>query len=308
VKEPRRLLSETDTSPLAHSMLAAGRARRERDGARERVWGAVGVAVAGGAALAATSATASASAGASASASAGASASASAGAGAGAGASAGAGAAKGVGVAVALTKLKVVVAAVLIATTAAGGAAYVAREQSRDNGERLVTTPLSPIVQTARISSPLPPSEPVLARADVLPVASAEATTFSHTQPEAQPDTHPTHPTQPSAAHARVESKPRPIADAAKSVSISELREEAAMLGAVRSALAAGDGGTAAARLDEARVRFPRTRLGQERDALEVRVAIANGDGARASALARAFVARYPDSPLRPGIEASIAE
>ena len=296
MKEPRRLLSETDTSPLAHSMLAAGRARRERDGARQRVWGAVGVAVAGGAALAATSASAS----------------------AGAGAGAGAGAAKSVGVAVALTKVKVIVAAVLIATTAAAGAAYVTHEQGRDNADRGLTSPLSPAVQTARISSALPPSERSSERApvnpDVLPVASAEATTFIHTQSEAQPDTQPTQPTQPTqltqprAAHARAESKPRPTVDAAKNVSVSELREEAGMLGDVRSALAAGDGGTAAARLDEARARFPRTRLGQERDALEIRVAIANGDRARASTLARAFVTRYPDSPFRPGIEASIGE
>ena len=297
MKEPRRLLSETDTSPLAQSLLAAGRARPERDGARERVWGAVGVAVAGGAALAATSA------------------SASAGASAGAGAGAGAGAAKSVGVAVALTKVKVIVAAVLIATTAAGGAAYVTHEQGRDNADRVLTSPLSPAVQTARISSVLPPferpSEPAPVNPDVLPVASAEATTFIHTQSEAQSDTQPTHPTQPTqprAAHARAESKPRPTVDAAKNVSVSELREEAAMLGDVRSALAAGDGGTAAARLDEARARFPRTRLGQERDALEIRVAIANGDRARASTLARAFVTRYPDSPFRPGIEASIGE
>ena len=100
MKEPRRLLADSATSELSRSLLAAGRARREPEGARERVWGAVAVGIAGGAA---TSAAAGAGAGA--------------GAGVGAGAGAGAGA-NGAGVALTLTKVKLLVAGGLIATAA----------------------------------------------------------------------------------------------------------------------------------------------------------------------------------------------
>jgi hypothetical protein len=49
VKEPRRLLNDadTDSSPFERSLLAAGRARREPDRARERIWSSVAVGLAG---------------------------------------------------------------------------------------------------------------------------------------------------------------------------------------------------------------------------------------------------------------------
>jgi hypothetical protein len=51
------------------------------------------------------------------------------------------------------------------------------------------------------------------------------------------------------------------------------------------------------------RSRFPASSLGQERDALEVRAALASSDRPRAAELARAFVRSYPQSPLRPAFD-----
>ena len=96
MKEPRRLLAVGETSSVSRSLLEAGRARRDPEGARNRVWGGLGVAVATGAATATASGLAS---------------SASVGVGASAGAASGAGAAvtKGASIALVMTKAKLVV-------------------------------------------------------------------------------------------------------------------------------------------------------------------------------------------------------
>jgi outer membrane protein assembly factor BamD (BamD/ComL family) len=87
---------------------------------------------------------------------------------------------------------------------------------------------------------------------------------------------------------------------------VSDLREEVSLLEEVRAALRRGDAADARAKLDDVRMRFPESKLVQERDALDVRVASASGDHARAVSLARAFVEQYPDSPFRAGVESLV--
>ncbi|MEA2752128.1 MAG: hypothetical protein QOI41_6271, partial [Myxococcales bacterium] len=98
--------------------------------------------------------------------------------------------------------------------------------------------------------------------------------------------------------------KRTPVEDApAHPAAISKLREEAALLQEARAALGRRDTVTARVKLADARARFPSSQLGEERDALDVRLASESGDRARAASLARAFVEHYPDSPLRAGVE-----
>jgi hypothetical protein len=245
VNEPRRLLADGETSELGRTLLAAGRARREHDGARDRVWAAIATAAASSAASASLSATKGA-------------------AGTGVKTSA---------VAATLTKAKlVVVGAALLAT--ATTAVVVTRSSSGP-----VAAPLPPVTQ------PVPPSPP-----------SVVATT-----PEAIPTTEaPPVTSAPPVPRAKVRLA---AAAPAKHVASGTLQEDASLLRDARVALGRGDTRGARAKIEEARARFPQSQLAQERDALEVRLVREEGDPARAAALARAFVDRYPDSPLRGGIE-----
>jgi hypothetical protein len=79
----------------------------------------------------------------------------------------------------------------------------------------------------------------------------------------------------------------------------STLREEASLLDAARSSLAAHDPASAEQALALARSRFPDGLLTEERDALEIRVALANGDRTLAASRAALFTERYPASPMR---------
>ena len=80
------------------------------------------------------------------------------------------------------------------------------------------------------------------------------------------------------------------------------------MLDEVRAALRRGDHRGAADRFATARTRLARSTLGQERDALEIKIAVAAGERGNAASLARAFLDRYPESPLRAEIESLARE
>jgi hypothetical protein len=261
VKDPRRLVTDSQTSELSRSLLAAGRARREPDGARERVWSAVAVGLAGGAATGATTS------------------------------------AKGIVPALANVKM-LVVGAVLV--VAAGAAAVAMNRDAPVATARVVAGPVAapsdptpePVAEAPARPAPVPETAPQVSGNPAAGKALAASVKVSPAPPlvKASPvaDEPPQSPQPPQ--------PPRPVAK-------SRLREEAALLQEARAALARGDAVTASAKLADARTRFPDSQLGEERDALFVRLARASGDHAHAAALARAFAEHYPESPLRAGVE-----
>ena len=75
------------------------------------------------------------------------------------------------------------------------------------------------------------------------------------------------------------------------------LVEETTLIRDARQALRAGDTGRALRLLEESRRLFPAGVLQQERERLSVEALVKAGRHAEASARARAFLRRYPDSP-----------
>jgi hypothetical protein len=75
------------------------------------------------------------------------------------------------------------------------------------------------------------------------------------------------------------------------------LREEAAMITAARAELRSGEAHAALVTLDRLQSRSRNGVLGQEREILTVQALSALGEADEARRRARAFVARYPDSP-----------
>lgn len=262
MKDPRRLFTDTETSELSRSLLAAGRARREPEGARERVWSAVAIGLAGGAATASAAGAAA------------------------AGASAGASVKR---VALSLAKMKLLLVGALIVTAA--GAAIVAMSRGEPVAAVRVAAAPAPAANDAK-PEPVPEPKPVPEPATEPPAqvrGNAAARRSSGASGKVS--------TSPLLKRTPVEDEP------AHPVAISKLREEAALLQEARAALGRGDTVTAGAKLADARTRFPNSQLGEERDALDVRLASASGDRAHAASLASAFVEHYPASPLRAGVE-----
>ncbi|MBX3224586.1 MAG: hypothetical protein KF795_28990 [Labilithrix sp.] len=278
MKAPRRLSLDEETSELARSLLAAGRARREPDGARERVWGALAVGVAG--TVVTASAAGSGAGAASAAGAAGASAS---------GGIAGGGSVKGAGVALALTKAKLLAIGGVV--TVATSLAVVSIEQTKPP----TTAESAPAI--AASATALPERREARASAQT---AEPESTAEPNIEEPARVDSAIATP-KPNVLPTQVVGKARVKDEATPSV--GRLREEAALLHAIRAALVRGDVADARTKLDEARARFPKSQLAPERDALEVRLASESGDHERAAILARKFVEHYPDSPLRAGME-----
>ncbi len=89
---------------------------------------------------------------------------------------------------------------------------------------------------------------------------------------------------------AALEAKPRVSA-------ASQLREESAAVLEARAALRAGDAPRSLALLSQARARFPRGALGQEREALTIEALSRAGQAAAAQRRAKAFLAAHPQSP-----------
>lgn len=77
----------------------------------------------------------------------------------------------------------------------------------------------------------------------------------------------------------------------------SQLREESMAVLEARSALRSGDAGRSLTLLEQARQRFPRGALGQEREALTIEALARSGQAALARRRAEAFVRTYPRSP-----------
>jgi outer membrane protein assembly factor BamD (BamD/ComL family) len=69
------------------------------------------------------------------------------------------------------------------------------------------------------------------------------------------------------------------------------------LIEAARAGVAARNGKSALAALDSYAAQFPRGAFGQESVVLRVRALDQSGSSAAATALARSFIARYPQSP-----------
>ena len=77
----------------------------------------------------------------------------------------------------------------------------------------------------------------------------------------------------------------------------SQLREESVAVLEARAALRSGDATRSLALLEQARTRFPRGALGQEREALTIQALAQSGERAAARRRAEAFLHAHPTSP-----------
>jgi hypothetical protein len=205
------------------------------------------------------------------------------------------GGAKGAAVALTLTKVKLLVAGSLIVTAASASVFAIGQDR-----------PVAAVMSVATAAAPAP-SENGESLVGV-PAATAEAKAGDlEVKGEAEPPTS----TRANTAVRGRENLGAPslakqvtvVDDEAAPAAISQLRQEAALLQEMRAALGRHDTAGARAMLNDARRRFPNSQLVQERDALEVRLTNESGDRTGAASLARTFAERYPDSPLRAGVE-----
>ena len=77
----------------------------------------------------------------------------------------------------------------------------------------------------------------------------------------------------------------------------ADLGEQIRLIEAARAGVASHDSKAATAALDAYAAKFPRGSFGQEAMVLRIRAIDQAGDSARATALAKSFVARFPNSP-----------
>lgn len=94
-----------------------------------------------------------------------------------------------------------------------------------------------------------------------------------------------------------VEAAPRVGRSAPQPAASADLSEQIRLIEAARSGLAARDTKSALSALGSYASRFPRGAFGQEALVLRIRAVDQSGDFARATALAKSFVARFPQSP-----------
>jgi hypothetical protein len=105
-------------------------------------------------------------------------------------------------------------------------------------------------------------------------------------------------PTQLGSSRVERAAEPRgPAAQPATSPATSQLGEESLAVLGIRQALRSGNYGLALGLLEQARGRFPRGALGQEREALMIEALAQSGARAAAEKRALAFLRAYPKSP-----------
>lgn len=134
-------------------------------------------------------------------------------------------------------------------------------------------------------SAPEPVPPPVIAAA---PKALAPAAELAVAEPLLE--VAPLPPAEPTVA-TRARTAP-PAASAA-----DDLSEQIRLIEAARAGVASRSPGAALSALDSYSAKFPRGSFGQEAMVLRIRAVDQAGDSARATALAKSFVARFPSSP-----------
>ncbi len=111
-------------------------------------------------------------------------------------------------------------------------------------------------------------------------------------------------PTPPgSKSEQRAAEQHAPVAPPVMSSATSQLAEESLAVLAIRQALRSGNYGLALEHLDEARGRFPRGALGQEREALMIEALARSGQRVSAEKRALAFLRAYPKSPYAADVQ-----
>jgi hypothetical protein len=88
----------------------------------------------------------------------------------------------------------------------------------------------------------------------------------------------------------------------------SDVSAERLLLDEARTAFSSGDYAKSLDRLGRHKARFPAGVLTEEREALAIRALAAGGNKAEAVKRARSFVTRYPESIMRPAVEAAANE
>jgi hypothetical protein len=88
-----------------------------------------------------------------------------------------------------------------------------------------------------------------------------------------------------------------PRARSVTSAAGSDLSEQIRLIEAARAGVASRDAKAALSALDGYAAKFPRGSFGQEALVLRIRAVEQTGDSARASAMAKSFIARFPSSP-----------
>lgn len=111
----------------------------------------------------------------------------------------------------------------------------------------------------------------------------------------------------PPAASAPVAPSPAEDAPAHDEASAPSIADEIARLDAARARLAAKDSARALTELDAYARRYPHGTLLPEAARLRVEAVLAQGDRARAEALARDFLRAYPESPHAPALRSVLA-
>lgn len=94
-----------------------------------------------------------------------------------------------------------------------------------------------------------------------------------------------------------VASAPRGARTDASAAADADLGEQIRLIEAARAGVAARDAKAAMTALDSYAAKFPRGSFGQEATVLRIRAIDQAGDSARATAMAKSFVARFPNSP-----------
>jgi hypothetical protein len=79
--------------------------------------------------------------------------------------------------------------------------------------------------------------------------------------------------------------------------STEDLSEQIRLIEAARAGVASQNAKAALSALDSYAAKFPRGSFGQEATVLRIRAVDQSGDSARATAMAKSFVARFPNSP-----------
>lgn len=141
----------------------------------------------------------------------------------------------------------------------------------------------------AIVTQPIPAASPTAAVAEPSSQPSAAMPTI-----EPAPSAVPT----PTNRDARDESTPTKRASKVASAdSNADLSEQLRLIDAARAAVAAGNAAGASSALNSYRTRFPRGPFAQEAAVLQIETLDLQGNHVQASAQARSFLARYPNSP-----------
>jgi hypothetical protein len=111
---------------------------------------------------------------------------------------------------------------------------------------------------------------------------------------EATPAVSPLPPVEETPAAVAPAARARPDASAAAD---ADLGEQIRLIEAARAGVASHNAKAATAALDAYAAKFPRGSFGQEAMVLRIRAIDQAGDSARATVLAKSFVARFPNSP-----------